>query len=363
MAYIEKRNGKWRAKVSWNGVDGKRHTKSKQGFETKRQAMQWSAEMEVAKGKKQISNQDPVFADYYLDWMKTYRLMKLSEGSKSFYLNTHKHVSSFFKAAKISRITRRDYQEFVNKVGSDHSKSYMQIMTGFIRSCVQNAIDDGLIYVDFTKKSTMVWNDKKTRKVEYLSIAEIKRLISTLEDGIKPSQTARYMILTAIYTGMRIGEITALKWPDIDFDKHVIKVNSTYDERRKQVKKPKTSNSIRTIRVSEDFLNELRSLKINRQSFVFANVIGELPTQCTVNNNLRKYLKLAGITKRGFHFHSLRHSHVALLLYHGVSLYAISKRLGHANMTITSDTYAYLIDELRQQSDDHIEQILDELSN
>lgn len=61
-----------------------------------------------------------------------------------------------------------------------------------------------------------------------------------------------------------------------------------------------------------------------------------------------------GIEKQGFHFHSLRHVHVAYLLGQGVDVYAISKRLGHSDITITLNTYSYLIDELKAKNDDLI---------
>ena len=58
-----------------------------------------------------------------------------------------------------------------------------------------------------------------------------------------------------------------------------------------------------------------------------------------------------GLVKQGFHFHSLRHVHVAYLLGQGVDVYAISKRLGHSNVTVTLETYSYLIDEYKAKND------------
>lgn len=68
-----------------------------------------------------------------------------------------------------------------------------------------------------------------------------------------------------------------------------------------------------------------------------------------------------GIKKQGFHFHSLRHVHVAYLLGQGVDVYAISKRLGHANVTITLNTYSYLIDDYKAKNDELITQKLAQL--
>ena len=86
-----------------------------------------------------------------------------------------------------------------------------------------------------------------------------------------------------------------------------------------------------------------------------------MPASRSVNVSLRSFLKKAGINKSGYHFHSLRHSHVAYLLSKGVDLYAISKRLGHKDMTVTAKTYAYLIDEYKEKQDQQIIKAIDEI--
>ena len=148
-----------------------------------------------------------------------------------------------------------------------------------------------------------------------------------------PGNIPAYMILVAIYTGARFSEILGLTWDDINFKNKTIRINKTWDYHNHQGFLPtKTPHSVRTIRVNSALLNELKH-----------------------------YLSVAGINKKGFHFHSLRHTHVAYLLSQGVDLYAISKRLGHANMSITSSIYAYFIDEYKQKSDNLIESKLDKI--
>nr|WP_231951999.1 tyrosine-type recombinase/integrase [Pediococcus claussenii] len=74
---------------------------------------------------------------------------------------------------------------------------------------------------------------------------------------------------------------------------------------------------------------------------------------------MREALAECYIDKPSFHFHSLRHTHVAYLLSEGVDLYVISKRLGHSGISTTSRVYSYLIDEYQQKSDLYIEKSLD----
>ncbi|WP_267393279.1 MULTISPECIES: site-specific integrase [unclassified Lactobacillus] len=139
----------------------------------------------------------------------------------------------------------------------------------------------------------------------------------------------------------------ALKWSDIDEKQQTIKISKSYDYISKKIKPPKNESSKRVIYVSKSLLNILEELKTNNQEFVFAKSDGELLTDNSLNKALRYRLKEANISKKGFHFHSLRHCHVAYLVAHHVDWYEISKRLGHSNLGITMDTYSYMIDEMK----------------
>lgn len=124
-----------------------------------------------------------------------------------------------------------------------------------------------------------------------------------------------------------------------------------------------TKLSVRTIKVTDELLRPLKQLKENNHStMVFLNNQKRIPSSNAVNKVLRELLEEAGIHRSGYHFHSLRHSHVAYLLYQGIDLYAISKRLGHSNMTITAKKYAYLIDEYREKENEKISKVIGRLS-
>lgn len=168
------------------------------------------------------------------------------------------------------------------------------------------------------------------------------------------------MILTAIFTGARLGEIMALTWEDIDFTNHTININKALEYNYgRDFKATKTESSNRTIRVNQILLDWLKDLQ--GHNMVFQSRYGTVPSSSAVNKLLKQLLIDAGITRPGFHFHSLRHSHVAYLMYQGLELYVISKRLGHSNVSTTANIYAYLIDEHKNKADDLIEQRLDNL--
>ncbi|RMC24469.1 MULTISPECIES: tyrosine-type recombinase/integrase [unclassified Lactobacillus] len=361
MAYFKKRGNSWQAQVSWYDTDNTRKYKTKSGFATKTQAKKWANEFEVAKDKNQITNYDPIFIEYFLDWAKTYRIPGKTTTSVDRYYQIYKHLKEYFKNQKLSKISRSQYQKFINEYGSKHAKITVQKNHSTISACVNDAIADKIITTNFTKRINLIWDKDKTRTVDYLTNKEVVALLANLENKINPRFTSRYMIITALYTGMRIGEIMALEWTDINFKRNTISITKTYDYINNKLKEPKTPSSVRTIRVNDSLLNLLQQLNTNNPKFVFADKNGKLPSPAGINKVLRIHLKECNINRSGFHFHSLRHTHVAMLLFKGIDLYAISKRLGHSNMTITAKAYAYMLEEYKAQQNDKIENILNEI--
>lgn len=207
-------------------------------------------------------------------------------------------------------------------------------------------------------------NKSHIKKVEYLNIDEIKKLIAACTQNLDPRYMSEYIILTAILTGARFGEIAALKWSDIDFKNKTISITKSWNRKYQEIGPPKTHSSVRTITVPDILLKDLSQLKDNGYEFVFGTNIGKHlpPGHGTVNTTLKSIMKDAGIYKQGFHFHSLRHSHVAYLLAHKVDIYAISKRLGHSNVSTTLGVYAYMIDEFENKENKKIIDSLNQLS-
>ncbi len=361
MAHFEKRGATWRAQVSWYDDQGKRRFKTKQGFLTKSAARKWANEMEVAKDDNRISDQNPTFAQAYEEYTNTYKIPGKATTTQRRYNYSITIVKNYFGNVKLTKMNRQRYQSFLNNYGKNHAKTTVRLLNRYIKAFVHDCLSDKLITNNFTDRVNLTWNDSHSHKVQYLNYKEVQKLLKSLEFNIEPTYISRYMIITAIYTGMRIGEIMALKWSDIDFKKHLIRVTKSYSYVDGKIKEPKTESSKRVIRVSENLLDLLKQLKANHQKFVFMTQHGKIITATAANQTLKKQLKKLKISKNHFHFHSLRHTHVALLLFKGVPLYAISKRLGHSSMSMTASVYAYMLDELRQQSDDQIEEVLNQI--
>lgn len=362
MAYFVKRGKGWQARIQWRDSFGKRHNKSKAGFATKTLARKWATAKESRLNQGIKIDKNISFVDYFHHWVQTYKEPRVSQVSMDRYDIAEQDLKNFFGDISIKEVTRSRYQQFISKYGANHAPSTVRKVNGFIRASVKSAILDDYLVKDFTQGVELVYNKDRAWHVKYLNLAEIKRLIKYLDKHLNPNHTSSYMILTAIYTGMRKEEIQALTWSDIDFNNSTISISKAYDEKTHKFKTTKTVSSNRTIKVNQELLQTIKQLQKNSKSvLIFRNCFGTIPTSNALNKKLRQSLKAINASKDGFHFHSLRHSHVALLLSKGIDLYAISKRLGHSNITTTANTYAYLIDEYKNKTDEKIVQALQSL--
>lgn len=359
MAEIKKRGNTWTVRIDYKDKFGKRKSKSKGGF-----AKKGLAELYVAELKKKINakpEETVSFADYFNDWFDIYKKPKVSSITAKRYVYTHDAIEDYFGNTKLVEITRPKYQQFINHYGKNHAKVTVKKVNTLIRSCIKNAIYEEIIRKDFTQNVELTYNISQERTVDYLSIKEIKRLTSYLTNSLNIHFTSKFMILTAILTGARLSEIAALTWSDINIPFKTISINKSWDYQNKDFKPTKNESSKRIIRVNQLLLDNLVLLKNNNSNMIFSNQYGTIPSSSAVNKTLRECLKGLGVNRRGFHFHSLRHSHVSLLLANGIDLYVISKRLGHSDVATTSKIYAYLIDEYRAKSDNQIENTLNNI--
>lgn len=360
MAYIgttvKKAKNGYYGYVNYRDSNGNRKQKKAKGhFKLKRDAKEAAGKLKLELEASNTSLADISFADYYRRWVELYKENKIkSHSAKYQYKLIGNYIEDYFEQKKLKDIHRSDYQAFINWYGKDHSYESVRKLKGACHTCVSYAVDDDVVRKNFTDNVELVYDSERTRKVQYLSNDELIKLKKRVVSQLDHNYTSRYMILTAIYTGMRKAEIQALTWNDIDFLHSTISINKSWDEKEKNFKSTKTESSNRVIKVNRELLKRLEDLKVNSSTMVFRNMFGTIPTSNALNKCLHEIMKNAKIDKEGFHFHSLRHVHVAYLIGQGVDIYAISKRLGHANVNITLKVYAYLIDEYKAKNDNLI---------
>ena len=190
---------------------------------------------------------------------------------------------------------------------------------------------------------------------------------------VAAKETRHYVLLyTALYSGMRLGELLGLRWCDVDLDMACLSVVQSLYKRCGVCKmiEPKSSKSRRRIALSPSLALLLRQYKADQQverillgkplvdsDLVFSRIDGKPLDPGVISHNCARVLKKAGLPH--IRFHDLRHSHATLLLKAGIHPKIVSERLGHANIGITLDTYSHVLPGLQERAAERFDQMLE----
>lgn len=147
---------------------------------------------------------------------------------------------------------------------------------------------------------------------------------------------------------MRIGEILALKWEDINFDQNFLTVKrtlSSYNNGQSEICEPKTKCSRRRIDLDNVSMEILKNIDKNGE-YVFCKKDGSILSRQCIYQSFKRMCKAADVPYHSFH--SLRHTHASILLSANVHPKIVQERLGHAKISTTLDTYSHLIPGIQQ---------------
>ncbi|WP_102029160.1 site-specific integrase [Salirhabdus sp. Marseille-P4669] len=357
MASIQKRGNTYQYTVS-RMVNGKSKPIRKGGFKTKREAKIAAAEIELQLGKGLITHLKPIPIDEYFDkWVKLYK-SNLQNTTKRHYAYTSKAIKDFFGSTPIQNIKRHDYQMFLNEFGSNKAKETVGKVNSHIRACVKDAIEEGIIKHDFTRKATLIWTVPAKRPSEkHLNYMESQQLIKEIHNRLLLN-LGYYLLLLGLTSGMRFAEMIGLTRKDFDFMSNTITVNKTWGYMKRSSHNfnlTKNDQSIRKIKIDMATMNLFKRLFEIQQSNEYGLVFYVEKSKYKVisNTNANKLLKntLIDLEIEPITIHGLRHTHASILLYKNVSIYYVSERLGHKDIETTYKYYAHIIKELRKEDE------------
>lgn len=355
MASIKKRGSTWQYTIN-NYENGKRKPIVKGGFKTKKEAQLAAAEIEtqMKKGQHVVIKEIP-FSRYFAEWIELYKSNRYKTTYKR-YLNSLDRVKEYFKDLPIQKITRIDYQKFINEYGKGKSKETVRKLNTHIRSCVKDAIEDGYIFIDFTRKVEL--NASKTAKKaseKHLDFFDSVKLYKELFNRLDNNTTTYHLILLGLVSGARFGELVGLTKENFNFKNNTISIKKAWDYKEGTGFAPlKNEQSERTISIDGKVMNEFKklilSLPENPYDLVFYRPTStKVITNEGANKLLHKTLETLNIDV--ISMHGLRHTHASVLLYKGSNIHSVSKRLGHSDIQTTLDHYAHVLKEMEQRDE------------
>ena len=299
-----------------------------------------------------------LFYEYYARWITVYKKGAIRKVTMDKYLMTQQWVQKLLPELKVCELTRIVYQQLLNDYAEFHERQTTMDFHHQLKGAILDAVDEGLIARDPTRKAIIKGKAPKQKKMKYLNQFELHTLLTSL--NLKGEVNWDWFILLVAKTGMRFSEAVALTPKDFDFSHQTLSISKTWDYKGQGGFQPtKNKSSVRKIQIDWQtviqFSELVKGLPDNQPIFVKGNIYNS-----TVNDLLARHCSRLNIPV--ISIHGLRHTHASILLFAGVSIASVARRLGHASMTTTQKTYLHIIQELENQDVDLIMRSLSGLS-
>lgn len=326
--------------------------------------------------KKQLSlgslpNDDKLTLEqWYYTWLFDYRIKDLKPKSFEKYEGVYRN---YIKDTQLGRLKLKDLrathlQKYYNDLMDNNTKptSTIKSLNTRLKPCLSEAEKQGYIQKNYCKLVTLP-KDNTTREIKVLTSEQQKSFIAALV-----GHELEMLFLTALGTGLRLGEILGLKWSDIDFNTGNLTVNRTLqrvteiDRNGNRASKvieqlPKTKNSIRTIPIPKNILIKLKDYKIQQSKnksqigelyvnndYVFCDRLGYPLDDKRPNRNLKSILGKLAIEP--LKFHGLRHTYATRLFEANIPPKTVQVLMGHYDISITMDIYTHVMEDTKLEA-------------
>jgi integrase len=296
--------------------------------------------------------------EYLQSWLTDTARYQVSEGTFSRYDRTcRNHLLPFFGHLKLRDLTATHVRALkARKIKEGLNPNTVGVMQGVLSVALNQAVDDGLISSNPTSRVKKAAT-REQAPMRSLSQEQAARLLRTAV-GTRDET----LITLALRTGMRQGELAAVKWEDVDLvGKPSITVRRSADTRTKtRVSTTKTGKE-RKIHIGPRTVEVLKAHRARQleerlaatswmdPALVFPNTRGKVRRRDSVMRSLRRFLEEAGLPV-DVRFHDLRHTAGTLALRQGIPLHTVSKMLGHSDPAMTLRRYAHVLEDMREDA-------------
>lgn len=367
----------WMWELELPPINGKRNRKTKQGFKTKKEAIEDGDEAK----KKYEDNpnfgkkSNMTYSQLLDQWYEEYCLINLKESTCVGYKKKFPKIKSELGAIKVKNIKAYDIQAFINKLVNEKvSRNSLSVYKGILTNSLTYAINileiinkNPAKMASLPKKRSEKAKKAKKHPHTFIKDEDVEKILTRFPEGT----SAHIPLVLCVRAGLRRGEAFGLVWEDIDFAKKTISINRQlqYSEVRHKwyISDPKY-DSFRTFSLDDKTLELLKRTKKaqekNRKDldgmylnyyidedyiinldkgkpihFINVRKNGELITSNICEHTTEKIKSDLGIKK--FTMHSLRHTNATKLIEKGAVPKAVQMRLGHKNIQETMDIYAH----------------------
>lgn len=417
MVNVRKRGNVYEYNFDVAKIEGKRKRITKSGFKTKAEALKQGTiayNEYLNTGRKLVSN-EMSYSDFLDYWLDNHCKINLKYHTIEAYSNIVKtHLKPNLGFYKLSQITKTTLQDFLNKIYVEkaYSKNFLNNIRKVLKCSFNYAVDNEYVKINSAANLKLPKYDEPPKDVAHIFTTEE---INTILDRFKKNHCIYYAFLTAYCTGLRIAEVFALTWDDIDFknktisvNKNILKKNQAGGTKGRHLSGNsttvwyfgtcKTQTSYRTVPIGDTLLKALKEYKEEQQIHklnygdtymkhykknvinpynnkpeikivnAYAEIDVALPEVDFVfvkNNGVYEGTDSTKYPFKVIHyelgipcrFHDFRDTHATKLIESGADIKAVSKRLGHRNIDITYNIYVRVTEKMENETANKFEEI------
>ncbi len=294
-----------------------------------------------------------IFNDWSNKWLNIYQINNLKAKTFCLYQDIiDLHLNPYFGKIDLANINNELVQKYILVKKENLSNVTINLHITLLKTIMNQALENEIIQVNKIYKTKKLKVNSK--EVKAFSINDQKKI----ENYCLNSKEYYYSvgILLCLYTGLRIGELVALTWDDVNFKTKELNINKTITRIRKNkewiemIIEPKTKKSIRKIPLGNEIIILLKELKKKKISkYIVSNKTGDRALIRTyqyfftrIQNNLN--------IKEVLNFHALRHTFATRAIESGMDIKTLSEILGHSNTSITINRYVHSLDETKKKA-------------
>lgn len=292
------------------------------------------------------------FKDVCYEWLENKKRNIKQSSYAKYSFEIERYIIPQFRKCKLYEIDKNSLCDLItsNRQLSQKTLKHISIIFKSIVGYINEKYDSNIELKDYQFISI---SDKN---YNVLLVPEQKKLEKYL---LKKTNLSKLGVYLCLYTGLRIGELCALKWSNIDLENGILTVNKTmqriqntdnnsYTKTKIIIEVPKSDTSIRDIPLPKHIINLLKKYKsLNRSNLYFLTGNINYIEPRTLQNKFKKYLEKSGV--ENINFHALRHTFATRAIESGMDVKSVSEILGHSTVKMTLEKYVHITMEQKRK--------------